>query len=65
VRALTRTSLLVLDARDVHILMEQEPKIAQRIREMARQRVEPESVEARGDLATEELVVSDTDAEGT
>jgi hypothetical protein len=32
---------------------------------MARQRVEPETVEARGDLATEELVVSDTDAEGT
>jgi voltage-gated potassium channel len=65
VRALTRTSLLVLDARDVHILMEQEPKIAQRIREMARQRVEPETVEARGDLATEELVATDGDAEGT
>jgi hypothetical protein len=45
--------------------MEQEPKIAQRIREMARQRVEPEAVEARGDLATEELVATDGDAEGT
>jgi hypothetical protein len=36
--------------------MDQEPKIAQRIREMARQRVEPESLEPSGDLATEELV---------
>jgi voltage-gated potassium channel len=58
VRAITRTSLLVLDARDVHILMDQEPKIAQRIQETARQRVEPESIEPRGDLATEELIPS-------
>jgi voltage-gated potassium channel len=59
IRALTRTSLLVLDARDVHILMDQEPKIAERIREMARQRVEPASIEPRGDLATEELIAPD------
>ena len=47
VRAITRTSLLVLDARDVHILMDQEPTIAQRIQETARQRVEPESISPR------------------
>jgi voltage-gated potassium channel len=58
IRAITRTSLLVLDARDVHILMDQEPKIAERINETARRRVEPESIEARGDLAAEELVAS-------
>ena len=50
---------------DVDLFLMQGQAHAQRIREMARQRVEPESVEARGDLATEELVVSDTDAEGT
>src|SRR5262245_56547014 len=56
VRAVIRTSLLVLDARDVHILMDQEPMIAQRIQETARRRVEPESLEPRGDIAEEELL---------
>jgi voltage-gated potassium channel len=56
VRALTRTSLLVLDARDVHILMDHEPRIAERIHETARQRTEPEVLEPRGDLVAEELV---------
>jgi voltage-gated potassium channel len=65
VRAVTRTSLLVLDARDVHILMDHEPRIAERIRETARQRTEPEPLEPRGDLMAEELVEStDSDAEG-
>jgi voltage-gated potassium channel len=58
VRAVSRTSLLVLDARDVHILMDQEPKIAQRIQETARRRVEPESIEPRGDIAEEELLAT-------
>jgi voltage-gated potassium channel len=56
VRAVSRTSLLVLDARDVHILMDQEPTIAKRIKETARRRVEPESLEPRGDIAEEELL---------
>lgn len=55
-RAVSRTSLLVLDARDVHILMDQEPTIARRIQETARARVEPESLEPRGDIAEEELL---------
>jgi voltage-gated potassium channel len=58
VRAVTRTSLLVLDARDVHILMDHEPRIAERIQETARQRTEPEPLDPRGDLVTEELVES-------
>jgi voltage-gated potassium channel len=62
VRAVSRTSLLVLDARDVHILMDQEPRIAQRIQETARQRVEPETIEPRGDLAAEELIATEPDA---
>jgi hypothetical protein len=36
--------------------MDQEPTIAQRIQETARRRVEPESIEPAGDLATEELI---------
>jgi voltage-gated potassium channel len=63
VRALSRTSLLVLDARDVHILMDQEPKIAQRIQETARRRIEPETIEPAGDLAAEELVASAAEPE--
>jgi voltage-gated potassium channel len=63
VRAVTRTSLLVLDARDVHVLMDQEPKIASRIREMAHERVEPETIEPRGDLAIAELIEPGFDAD--
>src|ERR1700757_1079631 len=36
VTALMGTSLLVLDARDLHVLMEREPRIAEHIREVAR-----------------------------
>jgi voltage-gated potassium channel len=56
VRAVTRTSLLVLDARDVHILMDHEPRIAERIHETAQQHTQPEPLEPRGDLAREELI---------
>jgi voltage-gated potassium channel len=62
VRAVTRTSLLVLDARDVHILMDHEPRIAERIQETARARTEPEALDTRGDLVAEELVET-TDSE--
>jgi voltage-gated potassium channel len=53
VTALTRTSLLVLDAHDLHALMERQPRIAERIREVARSRLE--RVGAKGDLLVEEL----------
>jgi voltage-gated potassium channel len=53
VTALRRTSLLVLDAHDLHALMERQPRIAERIREVARSRLA--SVGAKGDLLAEEL----------
>jgi voltage-gated potassium channel len=59
VTAMTFTSLLVLDARDVHLLMDREPRIAQRIRETARSRVGREVVGDEGDLVSEELVPSE------
>jgi voltage-gated potassium channel len=55
-RAVSRTSLLVLDARDVHALMDQEPTIARRIQETARRRIEPERLEPQSDIAREELL---------
>lgn len=53
--ALVRTSLLVLDAHDLHALMDRQPRIAERIREMARQRLEKWGSRVKGDLLTEEL----------
>ena len=55
--ALSRTSLLVLDAHDLHVLMEREPRIAERMHEMVRDRLGRELVEParrhrhRGDRA--------------
>jgi voltage-gated potassium channel len=60
VTALTRTSLLVLDAHDLHVLMEREPRIAERIREVARTRLGGEAVTAKGDLVVEELEEAET-----
>jgi voltage-gated potassium channel len=50
-----RTSLLVLDAQDLHALMEREPRIAARIHEVVRGRLGGELLSAKGDLITEEL----------
>jgi voltage-gated potassium channel len=55
ITSVTRTSLLVLDAHDLHALMEREPRIAERIREVARGRLGREVLTAQGDLITEEL----------
>ena len=55
VTALTRTSLLVLDAQDLHVLMERDPRIAERIREVARSRIKRELVTPKGDILTEEI----------
>jgi voltage-gated potassium channel len=55
VTALTRTSLLVLDAHDLHALMARQPRIAERIREVARKRLEGRTPAQKGDLLTEEL----------
>ena len=55
VTALTRTRLLVLDAQDLHALMERDPRIAERIREVANGRIKRELVTPKGDLITEEI----------
>jgi voltage-gated potassium channel len=60
VTALTRTSLLVLDARDLHVLMEREPRIAEHIREVARSRLGGDIVTRNGDLVVEELEEGET-----
>ncbi len=57
--ATTRTSLLVLDAHDLHALMEREPRIAERIREVVRSRIGQDIVSPRGDIVTEELEDAD------
>jgi voltage-gated potassium channel len=53
VTAVSRTSLLVLDAADMHALMERDPRIAERVRETARGRLQ--RVSSKGDIVTEEI----------
>jgi voltage-gated potassium channel len=53
--AVTRTSLLALDAQDLHTLMERDPRVAARINDVMKNRVGAEAVSAKGDLVTEEL----------
>jgi voltage-gated potassium channel len=55
VTALVRTRLLVLDAQDLHGLMERDPHIAQRIQEVARSRLKEELLTPKGDIVTEEI----------
>jgi len=55
VRALDNAKLLVLDAADLHHLMDRSPRMAERIREVAEERVGPEALGAKGDIASEEL----------
>jgi voltage-gated potassium channel len=60
VTAVTRTNLLVLDAHDLHVLMDREPRIAERIHEVARSRLGGDVISPKGDLVAEELEDSDT-----
>jgi voltage-gated potassium channel len=53
--AVTRASLLVLDAHDFHALMEREARIAERIREVVRNRLGRDILTPKGDLITEEI----------
>jgi voltage-gated potassium channel len=57
--ALTRTNLLVLDAQDLHALMERDPRIAQRIKEVVETRVGREVVSPKGDIVAEEIAPAD------
>jgi voltage-gated potassium channel len=58
--ALTRANLLVLDAHDLHALMEREPRVAARMKEMIKQRLGGELLTERGDIVTEEIEEGDS-----
>ena len=53
--AVTRASLLVLDARDLHALMKREPQVAERIREVVRDRIGRDVITPQGDVIAEEI----------
>jgi voltage-gated potassium channel len=53
--ARTQVSLLVLDAHDLHALMERDPRIAEHIRHVASDRLGEEIIVPKGDLVSEEL----------
>ena len=53
--AVTRASLLALDARDLHALMKREPRVAERIREVVRHRIGRDVITPQGDVISEEL----------
>lgn len=55
VRALERTSLLVLDARDLRALMERQPKIAERLRATIKSRIGKDLIAPGGDMLTDEI----------
>ncbi|MGE0565601.1 MAG: cyclic nucleotide-gated ion channel [Pseudolabrys sp.] len=58
VTALSRTSLLVLDAQDLRALMKRDPRIARRIKEIVERRVGRERVSPQGDIVSEEIEAS-------
>jgi voltage-gated potassium channel len=53
--ALARTNLLVLDAHDLHALMQRDLRIAARIKDVVNKRVGSEVVSAKGDIVSEEI----------
>jgi len=55
VTALTRTNLLVLDAHDLRVLMERDPRISERIHAVVRDRLGQELLSPRGDMVSEEI----------
>jgi voltage-gated potassium channel len=55
VTAITRVNLLVLDGTDLHRLMERDPRIAERIHAVVRERVGGDIVTGKDDMVTEEI----------
>ena len=53
--ALTRSNLLVLSAQDLHALMQRDPRVAARIKDVVEKRVGRELVSPKGDIVTEEI----------
>jgi hypothetical protein len=50
----------MLDAHDLHVLMDREPRIAERIHEVARSRLGGDVISPKGDLVADELEDADT-----
>ncbi len=55
VKAVAHTSLLVLDAQDLHALLERSPSIAERLKEVAAKRLGGKSLTPEGDIVREEI----------
>ena len=55
VTAITRVNLLVLDGTDLHRLMERDPRIAERIHAVVRERVGADIMTGKDDMVTEEV----------
>lgn len=53
--ALSRANLLVLDAQDLHALMQRDPRVAARIQDVVEKRVGREVIGSQGDIVTEEI----------
>jgi len=53
--AMTRSDLLILQARDLHTLMERNERIGSHIREIAEERLGHQIIAAKGDIIAEEL----------
>jgi len=53
--ALTRVNLLALDAQDLHALMQRDPRIAERIKDVVEKRVGREGVTDQGDIVAREI----------
>ena len=53
--AVTRANLLILDAQDLHILMERDPRIAERIHATAGSRLGHGVITPKGDMFVDEL----------
>jgi voltage-gated potassium channel len=53
--ALTRSNLLVLDAQDLHALMQRDPRIAAHIKDVAEKRVGRDAISPKGDIVAEEV----------
>jgi voltage-gated potassium channel len=57
--ALSRTSLLVLEAQDFHALMDRDPQLARRVHDVVRSRLGREIISPSGDIVTEEVEEAD------
>jgi voltage-gated potassium channel len=61
VTALSRSSLLMLDAHDFRTLMDGEPRIARRVQEMVRERLGRDLVSVKGDIIGAEIAAGEVE----